>query len=347
MSASRRPGSSRRPFGAAINILPAHPVRGSAAAKETIMKRPMPHPLLSTAASVCLLALASAVAAQQDIDETRTLAPNARIEVHNVKGSIRISAGAEDRLRLSGRLGDKARLKLAGDGPDALKIEVDYPSSSGWGWGWGGGGGGESHLVLELPRTVELDVSAVSAEVEIRGISGPRLEAETVSGALALSDSAPQRLVLSTVSGALRADTGAEALQLESVSGEVRVRASQARTLRAETVSGALEVELGQPAEELRLETVSGSARLAGGPAPGGQLRAETLGGRLRIELPAATSAKIRADSFSGRIRSAVGEIEKAEYGPGSSLRGQLGDGSAKIVLETFSGDLELRVEGR
>jgi hypothetical protein len=30
------------------------------------------------------------------------------------------------------------------------------------------------------------------------------------------------------------------------------------------------------------------------------------------------------------------------EYGPGSSLKGQLGDGSADLRLETFSGDIRV-----
>jgi len=328
----------------------AHPIHrlGHHAAQEHPMNRPLLRPLLPMLLAAAVLAPAGPVVAQQTIDETRTLAADARVEVHNVKGSIRISAGSDDRLRLTGQLGKDAKLDVEGDDPDSLKIEVDYPNSSGWGWGWGGGGsGGDTHLVLELPRGVQLEVSAVSAEVEIRGISGSRLEAETVSGSLVLSDSAPGKLELSTVSGALRADTGAEAIQLESVSGELRVVASRARTLRAETVSGDLEVELAQPAQDLRLETVSGSARLVGGPAPGGSLRAETLSGRLRLELPAGTSARISAESFSGRIRSAVGEVEKAEFGPGSSLSGQIGEGSARIQLETFSGDLDLRIEGR
>jgi hypothetical protein len=322
--------------------------RGHRAVQELSMNRPILRPLMPMLLAAGLLAQAGAAGAQQAIDETRTLASDARVEVHNIKGSIRISAGNEDRLRLTGQLGKDAKLEIEGDDPDALKIEVEYPNSSGWGWGWGGGGsGGDTHLVLELPRGVRLEVSAVSAEVEISGISGSVLEAETVSGSLVLTESAPGKLELSTVSGALRADTGAESIQLESVSGELRVVAPRARSLRAETVSGDLEVELAQPAQDIRIETVSGSARLLGGPAPGGSLRAETLSGRLRLELPASTSARISAESFSGRIRSAVGEVEKAEFGPGSSLSGQIGDGSARIQLETFSGDLDLRVEGR
>lgn len=321
---------------------------GHRAVQELSMNRPTLRPLMPMLLAAAVLVPAGAACAQQAIDETRTLAADARVEVHNIKGSIRISAGSDDRLRLTGQLGKDAKLEIEGDDPDALKIEVEYPNSSGWGWGWGGGGsGGDTHLVLELPRGVQLEVSAVSAEVEISGISGSVLEAETVSGSLVLSDSAPGKLELSTVSGGLRADTAAESIQLESVSGELRLVASRARSLRAETVSGDLEVELGQPAQDLRLETVSGSARLVGGPAPGGSLRAETLSGRLRLELPANTSARISAESFSGRIRSAVGEVEKAEFGPGSSLSGQIGDGSARIQLETFSGDLDLRVEGR
>jgi hypothetical protein len=305
----------------------------------------MSHPPLSKLLSALTLALALPCAhAQTAIDETRTISADARVEVHNLKGSIRIVGTSNSELRVSGELGDQAELKAIGNDPDSVEVRVEYPNSSGWGWG---GRGGDTSLVVEVPLGVQLDVSAVSADIDISGISGEQLAAESVSGSIQVRDSGPERLNLSTVSGSQTVETAAVKLQLESVSGEISLQASAADQLGLETVSGAVDIVLAQPARDIRIETVSGSTSLRGGPSDSGTLRAETLSGRLRIELPAATSARITAESFSGRIRSAVGTVEKEEFGPGSSLSGELGAGGGRIQVETFSGALEILVDGR
>lgn len=305
----------------------------------------MSHPPLSKLLSALTLALALPCAhAQSAINETRPLSADARVEVHNLKGSIRIVGTTDNELRVRGELGDQAELKAIGNNADSVEVRVEYPNSSGWGWG---GRGGDTRLVVEVPVGVQLDVSAVSADIDISGVSGEQLVAESVSGNIEVRDSAPQRLSLSTVSGSQKVESAAAKLQLESVSGEISLQASKADQLSMETVSGAVDIVLAQPAREIRIETVSGSASLRGGPSDSGTLRAETLSGRLRIELPAATSARISAESFSGRIRSAVGTVEKESFGPGSSLRAELGAGGGRIQVETFSGALDILVDGR
>lgn len=300
-----------------------------------------PRALLATA----LLLGLSAAQAQTPIDESRPLAADGAVEISNLKGSIRVTGGTAEGLKLSGELGEDAKLVIREQGRGRVEIEVEYPNRSGW--GWGGGSGGDTHLVLEMPTGATLEATSVSADIEVRSVSGAELSLESVSGSLVLADSDPRSLQLATVSGSQRIESGARAIESESVSGEVRITASAADELRAETVSGDLQLSLAQPVRELRVETVSGSARIETGLAPGGSLRAETLSGKLEITLPQGTSARLNAESFSGRIRSAVGEVETAEYGPGSSLQTTLGDGDGRVQLETFSGGMEIRLGGR
>lgn len=309
------------------------------------MNRPTTPPLLHGVLSLSLLCGLSLAQAQTALDESRTLAADARVSISNVKGSIQVVGGQSDTLRLRGELGQDAKLKPIGNDPRNLKIEVEYPNSSGW--GWGAARGGDTRLEIELPRGVALEVDAVSARIDIRGVSGERIKAASVSGRIELHDSAPQRLQVETVSGSQRIDSGAPAIELESVSGAIEIDARAADSLRAEAVSGAIDVRLQQPIHDLRMETVSGRVRVIGGPRADGSLRIETLSGALRLELPADTSARIEAESFSGRIRSPVGEVERPEFGPGSSLSAQLGDGRARIQLETFSGGLDISLQGQ
>lgn len=291
---------------------------------------------------VLLLPLGTALA-QTAIERSFEVAEGARVQVHNLKGSIRIESVAGSTLRLSGELGDRAELKVD-QGTRSLSLRIDYPSS---GWGWGrSGGGGDTHLRIEIPGGLEIAVSAVSADIEVEGVAGPRLELESVSGRVQARAFEVARLQASTVSGSLEANGRADRVELESVSGSVSYRGSASEQIKAEAVSGAVDVGLEDSApREIRLETVSGSVRFAGLPAPDGLLQAETLSGRLRIELDPATRGELQVSTFSGRIQSDVGEVERPRHGPGASLRTRLGDGEGgtRIQLESFSGSVEIR----
>jgi hypothetical protein len=53
----------------------------------------------------------------------------------------------------------------------------------------------------------------------------------------------------------------------------------------------------------------------------------------------------LEIQTFSGDIESSVGEVEREEYGPGAKLQTRLGSGSARVRIETFSGNAELILE--
>ena len=65
--------------------------------------------------------------------------------------------------------------------------------------------------------------------------------------------------------------------------------------------------------------------------------------GDVHLYLPADVSAHLRASTFSGSIRSDFGTVKDEDHGPGSSLDASIGSGDARVNVETFSGDLEIR----
>ena len=67
------------------------------------------------------------------------------------------------------------------------------------------------------------------------------------------------------------------------------------------------------------------------------------MSGDIRIDTGADLSARIEAETFSGRIRSDFGKVEEPEHGPGRSLDATVGDGGARIKIDTFSGDISIR----
>lgn len=146
-------------------------------------------------------------------------------------------------------------------------------------------------------------------EVHVRVPAGVRFAGRTVSGEV-------------TAEG-LTADVSAS-----SVSGDVRV--STRGTAEAQSVSGDVEVVMGRlPGNgNLEFRSVSGSLDISIPSNAGAEIRAETLSGDIESDFPLESRDRNR-----GRYHVQVG----------SRMRGTIGNGDARIELETVSGDIRIR----
>lgn len=274
------------------------------------------------------------------INETRSVSPQGRIEIANVRGSVNVSVWDRSEVSVTGTLGEGSKgLSIEGGG-DHLEIRVKPPGKQGW-FSWGAGNGMQDSLLdVRVPKGSSLDIEVVSATVDVAGIEGRELSIDNVSGKVRL-DSRARELSVDSVSGSIEMTGSADEAKFESVSGNVRVRASGGE-FKFETVSGDVDAEL-QGYREMTGGTVSGGVRLRGTPAARARIEIETMSGDVRVELPADLAASLRAETFSGRLRSDFGSIKTPEHGPGRSLDTVLGNGDGRISLETFSGDIEIR----
>jgi hypothetical protein len=296
-------------------------------------------------------ALAAAVLAAPSfaatpINQTRPLAADGRVSISNVSGRIEVRTWDKPEVRITGSLGKGVEKLLIEGDSRSLTIEVKYPEGRG-GWGWG-----DSHrvepTVLEvmLPRRAEVEVEAVSANVDVDGVRGRRLEVDNVSGDVDVTGSAPGEAAFENVSGDLDLWLDTDELSIESVSGDVNAHGAITGEVTMESVSGQLELAA-RRVRRLKVSTVSGDADLRLGLVAGGRIDAESLSGNVSLAVPAGTGAQLSLESFSGDIRSSVGHVHEEEHGPGSTLDAKLGDGDGRIHLESFSGDLRVDTPAR
>ena len=104
--------------------------------------------------------------------------------------------------------------------------------------------------------------------------------------------------------------------------------------------------------KQIRTHSTSGDLEFAGTIVSAGRYEFTTHSGEIRLTLPANVGAQLSLSTFSGEIDSAFPiTLTPGAHGIGASqakkLNFSLGQGSARIMAETFSGDLILSSTGQ
>lgn len=123
-----------------------------------------------------------------------------------------------------------------------------------------------------------------------------------------------------TVNGRITAEGRRGELTLNTVNGAVRVEA-QGAPLRVNTVNGSVEVSFDGPLRAADLETVNGS---------------------VTVSCPGDSSFRYDLQTVNGKIRSDFPEVAvEGKWGP-KEARGTVGDGTARLAVETVNGEVRI-----
>ncbi|MFN2315869.1 MAG: DUF4097 domain-containing protein [Gemmatimonadales bacterium] len=270
-----------------------------------------------------MLAFAAATMQQQEVIWRGDLSTGQQMAVGNIVGDIRIEATSGRRAEVTatkraGRRGDPEDVEIrAEETSDGVRICVRYPSDAwqrgeGWRCGDRHSGNNRGHqndtrvdFVIRLPQGVRLDATTISGDIDARGLAA---DAD-----------------VTTVSGQVIVDgfTGDE-LHARTVSGDVDLRNIRGRRVEGETVSGNVSYE---------------------GPVDRqGSYDFKSLSGRVLVALPEGSDADLRASTFSGRIRFPEVALSNVNMRRHNRASARIGEGGASLSMESFSGDVEVRV---
>jgi DUF4097 and DUF4098 domain-containing protein YvlB len=296
------------------------------------------------AAAVLLSALVGAGAWAEeerdrgDFEQTYEVEPDVRVDVEIATG----------RIALRGTSADEVRVRAKGD----LRVEGSRrrvsvrASHAGW-LAWKPPA--EVEVEVELPRQSRITARTINGGIDAEGVDG-ELELHAANGAIDVKG-APREAYLETMNAAIKfqgdhsqvvAKTLNGAIELEGVSGEVE----------ANTVSGRIRVE-GEALERAELRTMAGEIELDSSLAKGARIDARSFSGAVKLRLPEGTSARFDVQSYSGGIESDFasrldGDDEGSHRrqgwgpGPGRPLSFVIGEGDARISIESFSGGVKI-----
>lgn len=295
------------------------------------------HSQLQAACLAVLVFTAAPAFAATPIDQTRPLDPRGRVEIDNLKGRVEVRAWDRPEVKITGSLGAGVeKLSVEGD-RGALHIEVKYPNRA--------NNTEPTVLVVQVPLQADLEISTVSANIDVHGVAPRELSLESVSGDI-VANGAPRRAAVESVSGDVVLTFNSGDVEASAVSGDLTLNGRLNGEVSVETVSGNMRVDSrGERLRRLSASTVSGDAELKAALAPDGEISMESVSGDLTLIAPRDLSAKVSGESFSGDLNAPGAKIEREEFGPGSSFHTRYGAGKGEVRIETFSGDATLRLQ--
>jgi putative adhesin len=258
---------------------------------------------------------------RDEINRTYQLPAGTRVEVSSIRGPVEIvnseTGTAEVRIIRSARTRadleyHKIEVEQAGNTlvvrgiqePESRRrenIQVDH------------------HVLLKLPRNIDLSVSSVSG----------RLKAGDVDG----------ETHVSSISGSARIGNVGGKLQLSSVSGSVDV-GNVGADARVNSISGNL--RLGQVNGALDVSSVSGGVNASLFSLSPQGLHIRSVSGSIEIGFKSEVNADFTAEHISGQVDLDVPNVTRDTEENSSNVRARIGAGGTPIKISSVSGNIRL-----
>ena len=263
------------------------------------------------------------------VDTTLTLDRNGTVSISIYSGRINVTGGTGSTVRIRGTAErDEVEIRSR-PGMVSVSLEPDR------------GRGGRAEFDVIVPTGTNVVLEAFSAPLTVRGVKGPA-ELETLSGSVQITD-AVGTVEIEAVSGNIDIAKVDGNVRAEAVSGAVTVT-DVTGDIDAESVSGRVSIT-GARSRSVRAESVSGSIGYSGSIEAAGNYSFTSHSGRLNLGLPTKAGATIGVETFSGHVDSDFPltlETRKTQHGHESKFEFRIGDGRARIQLETFSGHIRI-----
>lgn len=277
--------------------------------------------LLST-----LALLTAAMPQGRATDTTISVNQGTRLKIDNQGGDIVVHAWDKNQVRIQASHNRRTHVNVRLTGA-VLSLEASADR-------------GPANMVdyeLTVPAWMPLKLGGMYAMVSVDGSKAP-IEVETLEGDITIKGGA-ETVKLGSIQGKIVVSGVRGRLELNSVSEDVEASDIQG-DLVAETVSGDL-ILRNIVARSVEVESVSGELYFEGRVMDGGHYSLLTHSGEIYFSVNEGTNATISTAIGSGEV-SASFPLPASERPSRRRQTYRLGNGSATVELETFSGDIRL-----
>ena len=264
-------------------------------------------------------------------DTTVKVKQGTRLVLNNFGGDISVAAWDKNALRVEAE--HSARIQVSLDASGST-IEIHASSRRGI--------PGRVDYHINAPAWMPLALSGVYSDVEVAGTKS-EVSAETVKGDVHLSGGEGY-IKLSSVQGDVNVTGAKGRLELSSVNQGVSVNDVDGE-ISVEAING--DVTLADVRSNMiQAATVNGDVTFVGQLADDGRYKFSSHTGDLDVSIPPNINATISVATFNGEFESTFPIVLSESGKAGKRFTFTLGDGSAKLDLETFQGTINLRRAG-
>ena len=192
--------------------------------------------------------------------------------------------------------------------------------------------------IVKTPAGTRVNINSLGGDVVVTGIKGDT-GVEVAGGDITVSGSRVSRV--KTMGGDVRlTDVDSDGmLDVGTLGGNIEITRAKARRLAAETMGGDLTAR-DVAAEDASLKTMAGDVVFGGPLARNGRYELRTHSGEVHFDVSGNAGFELDATTFSGTVRAAAELGLKPTTSTNRSLRGTVGDGSARIYMSSLSGDV-------
>jgi DUF4097 and DUF4098 domain-containing protein YvlB len=239
---------------------------------------------------------------QEEFLKVLPLSSQGTFNLKNVNGRVSISTWKEANVEI------KALKKTNKEAENLQKVKIEVTAAA------------DSVSVDTIyPK---LGNTGVSVDYDIRVPEGVNLGAvSTVNGSVGITGPFG-RVAAQTTNGGVEVESASGDLKLETTNGDVKAL-NVSGPVNAQTTNGSITLELAKLEAAVTAETTNGgiSLRLSAAQEVNALLEAETVNGSISFDIPVTLQS-----------------LDKSRH----HLRGQIGQGGPKIVLETVNGSIHL-----
>ena len=266
----------------------------------------------------------------QGADTTLTVRKGQRLEVSVYAGSITVTTWNRDAIRVQGDTRRKDHLDINADG-STISVET----SGKW------GPAGNADIEITMPAWMAIELSGVETDLTVTGCKCT-VHGETVRGDVTVKggegnvsvESVEGAVTVTDVNGRVEAQSVNESVTVVRVTGDLAVQ----------TVNGDVSLDAIKSAS-VEASTVNGDITYDGTIQDGGRYELSTHQGDIAITMPANANATVSVNTFNGSFESdypvtLTGKNQRRKFSF------TIGNGSARVDLESFGGDIRLARPG-
>lgn len=265
------------------------------------------------------------------LDTTVAFDAHGAVTVSCPGGSVTVTGSALNEVRVHART-ENGGIRFSSSGTRAT-VE---PAS--------GRGCSDGQFDVTVPAGTRVVAGTWSGSVTVRNVHGD-IEIHSQSGDVEVRD-AGDRLDVETLSGGVSVSGVRGESNIHTISGDLTLSGARGN-VDVETVSGDLDLR-DVIAKQVRTHTTSGEVTFQGSILDAGRYEFNTHSGGIGLHVPSDIGAQLSIATFSGGIESDFPiTLITGSHGIGAAqakrLNFTVGRGTARIIAETFSGDITLR----